>query len=185
MKCLDPNRSFGSDSSTHTEESAAVIALLESLGVKGGSRGGTGWICHVDCHETTNSDETEYMPARAALNGSVYKPCTIPDGFYLVGNSEAPEMSWHGAIIDSVRQITYIYPGDETGSIIEEPLTQDGCIVVPVAKLGLCASVTGATYATTTEMYPDSPRVTNEQCNRAQRAAITGALDYIIECHFS
>jgi len=41
---------------------------------------------HVDCHETTDTDETEYMPARAALNGALYKRCDIPDGFYLVGN---------------------------------------------------------------------------------------------------
>ena len=76
--------------------------------------------------------------------------------------------------------MTHICPGDETRAIIEEPLTQDGCIQVPTAQLGLCASVTGATYATTTEVYPDSPKVTGEQCNLAQRAAITGALDHIM-----
>ena len=116
--CLDPNRSFGPDPATHTEESAAAKSLLASLGVDGSCEEGMGpgWICHVDCHETTgewertirsatasflpvpirhrriltradptppDTDETEFMPARAALNGSVYKPCDIPDGFYL------------------------------------------------------------------------------------------------------
>jgi hypothetical protein len=183
MKCLDPNRSFGPDPSTQTEESAAVMSLLASLEVEGASEGGAGWMCHVDCHETTDTDETEYMPARAALTGSVYKRCDIPDGFYLVGNSAAPEEAWHAAIIESVRKVTHICPGDDTGAIIEEPLFQDGCIKVPSVKLGLCASVTGATYTTTTEVYPDSSCVTDEQCNRAQRAAVTGALDHILEVH--
>jgi len=81
--CLDPNRSFGPDESTHTEESAAVIKLLDSLEPRSNiSEGGVGggWICHLDCHETTDTDETEFMPARAALVGSVYKRCEIPDG---------------------------------------------------------------------------------------------------------
>jgi hypothetical protein len=180
-QCLDPNRSFGSDPATHTQESAAVKGLLASLN----AAGHVGWICHCDLHETTDTDESEYMPARAALGGSVYKRCDIPDGFYLVGDSVKPEEAWHKAIIDSVRQVTHICPGDATGAIIEEPLTQDGCIQVPSAKLGLCASVTGATYATTTEVYPDSKvaTVTGEQCNRAQVAAVTGALDFIKEKH--
>jgi predicted deacylase len=63
---VDPNRSFGPDPKTHTEESSAVKALLASL--EGGE---AKWMCHVDCHETTDTDETEYMPARAALAGSV------------------------------------------------------------------------------------------------------------------
>eukprot|EP00618_Florenciella_parvula_P024773 CAMPEP_0119502470 /NCGR_PEP_ID=MMETSP1344-20130328/23928_1 /TAXON_ID=236787 /ORGANISM="Florenciella parvula, Strain CCMP2471" /LENGTH=392 /DNA_ID=CAMNT_0007538683 /DNA_START=5 /DNA_END=1184 /DNA_ORIENTATION=+ len=168
--CLDPNRSFGSDPATHTEESSAVIALLASLGVEGSSEEGAnpGWVCHVDCHETTDTDESEFMPARAALGGSVYKPCDIPDGFYLVGDSDKPQLEWHKAVIDAVREVTHIAPGDDNGTIIEEPLVQDGVIVVPATQLGLCASVTPAAYATTTEVYPDSPTVTDDQCNLAQ-----------------
>lgn len=181
-KCLDPNRSFGTDPATHTDESAAVIALLESLDVEGSSEGGgPGWICHVDCHETTDTDETEYMPARAAMGGSVYKRCEIPDGFFLVGNSDEPQVAWHAAVIEAVSNVTHICPGDATGCIIEEPLTQDGCILVPAYKLGLCASVARATYATTTEVYPDTKKKVTDASvwNRAQRAAVTGALDFI------
>jgi hypothetical protein len=178
-KCLDPNRSFGQDTSTQTEESTAVIKLLASLGVEGASADGAGWVCHVDCHETTDTDETEYMPARAAFTGAVYKPCDIPDGFYLVGDSLQPQAAFHTDVIASVRAVTHIAPADATGSIIEEPITQEGVVVVPAAKLGLCASVTPATFATTTEVYPDSPLVTDSQCNDAQVAAITGALDHI------
>jgi hypothetical protein len=37
-----------------------------------------------------------------------------------------------------------------------------------------------ATYVTTTEVYPDSATANPEECILAQVAAISGALDYII-----
>ena len=174
--CLDPNRSFGPSPSTHTEESAAIKSFLATLNVRS-------WHVHVDCHETTDTDETEYMPARAALNGALYKRCHIPDGFYLVGNSLDPTPEFHKFMIDYVRKVTHIAPPAEDGTLIEEPVTQPGVIEVPVDRLGLCASVTGCRYNTTTEVYPDSRRegVDGDQCNRAQRAAITGALDYVLK----
>jgi len=113
-KCLDPNRSFGPDPKTHTEESAAVKAFLASLGKN------VQWLSHVDCHETTDTDETEYMPARAALAGALYKRCDIPDGFYLVGDNVRPTAAFHKAIIDRVRTVTHLAPGDRNGTIIEE-----------------------------------------------------------------
>ena len=54
--------------------------------------------------------------------------------------------------------------------------------VIPSPKLiGLCAGVTNAAYATTTEVYPDSPTANDDQCNRAQVACIKAALDFIVE----
>ena len=47
-------------------------------------------------------------------------------------------------------------------------------------SIGLCAGVTNAPYATTTEVYPDSPTADDAQCNRAQVTAIVAALEYII-----
>lgn len=46
--------------------------------------------------------------------------------------------------------------------------------------LGLCAGITDAPYRTTTEVYPDSPRATPQQCNDAQVAAIRAAIDYAL-----
>lgn len=51
---------------------------------------------------------------------------------------------------------------------------------MPAKMLGLCCSVTGGKYVTTTEVYPDSDRATDEICNLVQVAAITGALDYVL-----
>jgi hypothetical protein len=41
--------------------------------------------------------------------------------------------------------------------------------------------VTNARFVTTTEVYPDSPKVTDENCIEAQVAAITGGLKYLIQ----
>jgi hypothetical protein len=60
-------------------------------------------------------------------------------------------------------------------------VTQEGVIGIPSKKsLGLCAGVTNSPYRTTTEVYPDSPQATPDQCNEAQVACIVGALDHII-----
>ncbi len=45
----------------------------------------------------------------------------------------------------------------------------------------LCMGVSQAAYVTTTEVYPDSPHTDDETCIRAQAAAVSGALDYIIQ----
>ena len=107
---------------------------------------------------------------------------TIPDGFYLVADSTNPQTEWHKAIIDAVARVTHIAPADANGNIIDEKVVQPGVIAIPSPRLiGLCAGVTNAAYATTTEVYPDSPKATPEQCNRAQVKTITAGLDFIIE----
>jgi len=184
-QAVDPNRSFNPDGEVvpgrsfnpeaATEESGALIALLKSLDAKQ-------WTCHVDLHETTDTDESEFRPAKAARDGLGYSEGTIPDGFYLVSDITNPQSAWHKAIIDAVRQVTHIAPPDADGKIIDEEVVQEGVIAIPSPKsIGLCAGVTNADYATTTEVYPDSPKATDEQCNLAQVAAIVSALDFIIE----
>jgi hypothetical protein len=50
--------------------------------------------------------------------------------------------------------------------------------VVHTYTAGVCRFVTGAAYCTTTEVYPDSAKSSGEECNRAQLAAVIGALDF-------
>jgi len=45
----------------------------------------------------------------------------------------------------------------------------------------LCPGITGARYTTTTEVYPDSPRATAEQCIAAQVAAVSAAIDFVLD----
>jgi hypothetical protein len=170
----DPNRNFKAGGPC--DESNAIVKLVSSL-----KESGVTFTCHVDLHETTDTDETEFRPAKSARDGEKYEQDYIPDGFYLVGDSENQQPEWHKAMIESVRKVTHIAPADAKGQIIGEKPVQEGCIVYPIHSLNLCASVTGAPYCTTTEVYPDSPSASDEQCNKAQVACVTGALDYLLQ----
>jgi hypothetical protein len=41
--------------------------------------------------------------------------------------------------------------------------------------------MTDARYTTITEVYPDSPRASPEQCNAAQVAAVHAAIEFALE----
>ncbi|EGR0168687.1 M14 family metallopeptidase [Vibrio alginolyticus] len=166
---IDPNRSFYKDSPA--EESANLMKLVATLGDV---------LMHIDLHETTDSDETEFRPALAARDGIEYIEGMIPDGFYTVGDSENPQPDFQKAVIESVAKVTHIAPADENGEIIGSPVVQFGVINYPMVKLGLCGGVTNCVYGTTTEVYPDSPTVTDEECNDAQVAAVVGGLNYVL-----
>ncbi len=83
-------------------------------------------------------------------------------------------------MIESVSRVTHIAPADENGEIIGSPVIQHGVIHYPMVKLGLCGGVAHCQFGTTTEVYPDSPKVTAQECDDAQVAAIVGGLDYVI-----
>ncbi|MEF2524501.1 M14 family metallocarboxypeptidase [Vibrio mimicus] len=166
---IDPNRSFVKNSPA--EEAALLMAMVaqhEPI------------LLHIDLHETTDTDESEFRPALAARDGKAYVEGSIPDGFYTVGDTENPQLAFQQAVIDSVRRVTHIAPADENNEIIGSPVVADGVILYPMKALGLCGGMTHCTYGTTTEVYPDSPKVTAQNCNDAQVAAITGALDYVL-----
>jgi hypothetical protein len=167
---LDPNRNFTDDSPA--AESAALMRLVAPL------RGR--FLLHIDLHETTDSDESEFRPALAARDGKPYAPGEIPDGFYLVDDSANPQPGFQQAIIEAVARVTHIAPADDRGEIIGSPVVAPGVIRYAVGELGLCAGITGATYTTTTEVYPDSPKATPEQCNEAQAVAVRAALDFAL-----
>eukprot|EP00439_Symbiodinium_sp_Y106_P016394 s7045_g2.t1 len=194
-KAVDPNRSFKQESDS--EEAAAVMKLVASVK--------SPVLMHIDLHDTTDTDESEFCPAKAARDGTEYVPDGIPDGFYTVGDTENPQAEFQAVIINSVRKVTHIAPPDAKGKIIGEPVVQEGliarvrvrrrdarsmrdeyhfcsgkCVInAPVKSLGLCSSMTGAKFVSTTEVYPDSPEVTDDLCNEAQVAAVTGALEFV------
>jgi len=112
---VDPNRSFFSDSGC--EESVAVLNLIASLGAD------FKFLVHIDLHETTDTDASEFTPAKAARDGLEYTPDVIPDGFYLVGDSLNPQPEWHAAMIEAVSAVTHIAPPDSNGCIIGDPVT--------------------------------------------------------------
>ncbi|TAL71583.1 MAG: DUF2817 domain-containing protein [Rhodanobacter sp.] len=167
---LDPNRSFRAHSPA--PESAALWKLLSPLADVA--------LMHIDLHETTDTDESEFRPALAARDGKDYAPGTIPDGFYLCADSARPEPAFQQAVIAAVAKVTHIAPADPDGTIIGSPVVAPGVIEYACRELGLCAGITNARYRTTTEVYPDSPRATPAQCNDAQAAAVRAAIEYAL-----
>jgi len=79
-----------------------------------------------------------------------------------------------------VAKVTHIAPADANNQIIGSDVVAPGTIRYPMTKLGLCGGISGARYTTTTEVYPDSPRTTPEQCNAAQVTAVCAAIDFAL-----
>ena len=169
-EAIDPNRNFREGSAC--AESAAMVALVAPL--QGRIR------LHIDLHETTDSDENEFRPALAARDGKPFSPGEIPDGFYLVGDTPNPQLEFQRRVIEAVAKVTHIAPADAKGQIIGSDVVSPGVILYPFKTLGLCAGLTDAPYTTTTEVYPDSPRATPEQCVDAQVAAVVAAIDVAV-----
>lgn len=168
--CIDPNRVFVADSPS--EESAALMALVDELGVD--------FVVHIDLHETTDSDESEFRPAAAARDGQPSRPGLIPDGFYTVGDTENSQPGFQAAIIAGVEKVTHIAPPDDAGQIIGSDITQHGVINYRFKEWGLCAGISGARFTTTTEVYPDSPNATPQVCIEAQVAAVAAGLEFAL-----
>jgi len=171
---IDPNRSFYTGSPA--EESAALMQYINTLQADTSVE----IIAHIDLHETTDTDNSEFRPALAARDAQVHDNWNIPDGFYLVGNSLSPADNFQKAMIKAVEQVTHIAPADENDKLIGVPLAQFGVINYAARELGLCMGLTDAPFVTTTEVYPDSPIVDDENCILAQVACITSGLDFII-----
>jgi hypothetical protein len=167
---VDPNRSFRERSPA--QESAALMRLVAPFRDR--------VLVHVDLHETTDTDESEFRPALAARDGVALVPGEIPDGFYLVGDTEDPQLEFQQAVIAAVAQVTHIAEADRDGNLIGSAVISPGIIVYPLQELGLCAGITQARFKTTTEVYPDSPRTSPAQCIEAQAAAACAALDFAL-----
>ena len=166
---IDPNRSFHANS--QALESASVMQYVRGINAP--------ILAHIDLHETTDTDNTEFRPALAARDAIEQKAWDIPDGFYAVGDTLKPVPEFQKAIIDAVEQVTHIAPADASNQLIGTAVAQRGVINYATKELGLCAGFTDARFVTTTEVYPDSPKVDDENCIVAQVAAVTGALKYL------
>lgn len=154
---IDPNRSFRAGSQAH--EAVTLMHLVAPFRDR--------VLVHLDLHETTDTDESEFRPALAARDGEVFRPGTIPDGFYLVGDTERPQPAFQQAILEAVAKVTHIAPANPVG-------------YTALKQHGLCAGMTDAPYRTTTEVYPDSPRTTPQVCELAQVAAVRAAIAHAL-----
>jgi hypothetical protein len=167
---LDPNRQFRAGSPA--AEAALAIACVAAHGGR--------VELHVDLHETTDTDNSEFGPAKAARDGTAFDWHAIPDGFYLVGDSERPAPDFQRALVEAVRRVTHIAEPDAHGCLIGTPLQQPGVIHYAKRSLGLCGGMTAARFVTTTEVYPDSPATSPAECIEAQVAAVEAAIDFLL-----
>jgi hypothetical protein len=167
---IDPNRSFYKDSPA--EECRLFLAAIEALNVD--------LFAHFDLHETTDTDNTVFRITLEKRDAKKQEFSEIPDGFYVVGSTHNVQKEFQKAVIDSVKNITHIAPTDARGMLIGVKIEDEGVINYDMKKLFLCGGFSDASYSTTTEVYPDSPKVTDEICNQAQVAAICGGLDYLL-----
>jgi hypothetical protein len=173
---IDPNRSFkdAAPGVSLAPESQALMAFIAARGLHDSA------VLHVDLHETTDTDESEFRPAREARDGKTFSPGTIPNGFYLVDDSAKPQPAFQAAIIEAVSKVTHIAPADDKGEMIGCPVVAPGVIEYAVKSLGLCAGLTNARFTTTTEVYPDAPGCSPAECILAQVAAVRAALDFCL-----
>ena len=165
---IDPNRSFVAGSAS--AEAATALAFVHAQAEK--------VRVHIDLHETTDTDNSEFGPAKAARDGLAFEYHDIPDGFYLVGDTENPAPEFQQALIAAVSKVTHIAEADAAGCLIGEPLEQFGVINYAKKALGLCGGMSNATFVTTTEVYPDSPNASPIQCNQAQVVTVCAAIDF-------
>jgi hypothetical protein len=166
-KAIDPNRNFRPNSPA--EECQLFLQAMTAVKP----------FAHFDLHETTDSDNTVFRPAKAARDGVTEEFSEIPDGFYVVGDTEKPQAAFQKAVVAAVKKVTHIAAPDAHGKIIGEKIEQEGVINYPLKKLSLCAGFSEAEYTTTTEVYPDSPKTTPQICINAQIAAVEGGLVFL------
>ncbi|MFT5899077.1 MAG: hypothetical protein ACI97K_001726 [Glaciecola sp.] len=167
---IDPNRSFQNEGLT--QEANLAMKCVEALKLE--------VLMHIDLHETTDTDNSEFRPALSSRDAIHQTLWDIPDGFYTVGDSSRPQPEFQTAIIDSVKQVTHIAEADEAGKIIGADVKYPGVIHYDKKPLFLCGGFTAAKFVSTTEVYPDSPDATPEVCITAQVAAICGGLNYVL-----
>lgn len=184
---VDPNRSYirpfdssNVDMNVRTHETMMLMNFLDGISANDVN---VNWLCHLDLHETTDTDSSEFCPAKAARDGELEYNAHIPDGYYLVGDTEDNQLDWYNAIIAAVEKVTHIAPADEDDTLIGEPVVSSGVILVPKKKLGLCAggAVPNAKYVVTTEVYPDSAKTNPEECILAQVKTVCAAFDFLLE----
>ncbi|ADO47955.1 M14 family metallopeptidase [[Enterobacter] lignolyticus] len=167
---VDPNRQFFAQGKA--EESRALMKFTAPL--KGQ------FAVHVDLHETTDTDESEFSPALAARDGLQPEPTRVPDGFYLVSDEQNSRLDFQSAIIAAVAHVTHIAPAEEDGTMLGFPVVSPGIVEYDNNAWHLCSTMTGAPFTTTTEVYPDSAETTPEDCIRAQVVTVRRAIDFAL-----
>lgn len=173
-EAVDPNRCFVANAPGCPEAANAMACVMIH------TQQSSSVLMHIDLHETTDTDNSEFTPAKAARDGAdipTWDP--IPDGFYIIGDEPRPQLEWQQTMIQAVKEVTHIAEPEDGKTLLGEPVVSPGILICPA--IGDCASHTTCKFSTTTEVYPDSSRTNPEECNRAQMICVVSGLQYAVE----
>ena len=82
------------------------------------NHGTRGWACHIDLHETTDTDESEFQPARPRGTVMFMRRAPSRTAFTLCGDEKNPSLGVPTSVDKSVSEVTHIAPADPGGTII-------------------------------------------------------------------
>ena len=176
-EAVDPNRQFVPEKPGCDEAKFAMACIQDHVSQA------KILLLHMDLHETTDTDNTVFTPAKFARDGLTedkYEAWyAIPDGFYVYGDSARPvdQLDFSNHLIAEVGKVTHIAPDDD-GKIVGEPIAAPGVLLAPGE--GTADAHTKARFVTTTEVYPDSSRTNDDECNRAQAACVKAGVEYVL-----
>lgn len=163
-KALDPNRHF-KRWGQQAQECVAMMDSVESLRA--------GFTFSSDLHETTDSD-IEFRRLLAERDGEEEPNSYIPNGFYMLADTDDPDSLFASKIIETVRKVTPI----ATDTIILGYRNEGGIIKAPDLK-NLCMNFSKifARDVITTEIYPEN--IPARESIDGQIAAIEGGLLHV------
>ena len=97
-----------------------------------------------------------------------------------MSDTQKSSLEFKAVIIAAVEKVTHIAPADKNGNMLDYPVVSHGVVEYDNNAYHLCATLTGAPFTTTTEVYPDSPDATPEACTRAQVVTVHTAIEFAL-----
>ena len=92
--------------------------------------------CTSTCTRPPTPTTASSAPPRPRATARRSTSHAIPDGFYLVGDTERPAPDFQRALIDAVRRVTHIAEADEHGCLIGTPMDAARRHQLPQAHAG-------------------------------------------------
>ncbi|HEX7325356.1 MAG TPA: succinylglutamate desuccinylase/aspartoacylase family protein [Rhodanobacteraceae bacterium] len=141
-------------------------------------------LVHVDLHETSATDGTEFGAAAAARAGKTsHEPEGAADGFYVCACPGDPRLDFQRAVVDAVAAvapIATVYGNHACAGF--RPVAR-GVIQCPDDRTAWCAAATKPRVATLTHVCRASasgPAGAPDDCDRTQALAVCAAFDYAL-----
>lgn len=144
-------------------------------------------LVHVDLHETSAADSTEFGAVEAARAGRAsYEPAGAADGFYVCACQRDPRLDFQRAIVDAVAAVTPIatvYGNHERVGV--QPIA-NGVVQCPDDQTAWCAATTKPMAGTMTHVCQAGANGlagSSADCDSTQALAVCAAFDFALSRH--